>query len=326
MIRSALRVLRETHGPKTASSFGPLALKACQSDLVAKGLTRPGVNKRILLIRQFFRWASANEFIPPEIYHGLKSVDALRKDRTTAPEPEPIGPISDAAVEAVMPHVGPEVAAMVRLQLWSGMRPQEVCGMRPRDLTMVGDVWECRPRHKNEHHGKSRVVMFGPKCQELIKRFLGPDLDAPIFGRLTSSYRRAIHRGCDRAGIPRWSPNRLRHACGTNVRREFGLEAGRVVLGHAKVETTEIYAERDQDKAREIMRRMGPTLMLTIGGLLVSVAEDALSNVMFLLRGSAFNGAVVGRVVEGAPGKVMTPPVVMQHPSGERAVFFMHAS
>jgi len=40
----------------------------------------------------------------------------------------------------------------------------------------------------------------------------------------------------------------------------------------------------------------------TSGGLLVSVAEDALSNVMFLLRGSGFNGAVVGRVVGGAPG------------------------
>ena len=40
----------------------------------------------------------------------------------------------------------------------------------------------------------------------------------------------------------------------------------------------------------------------TSGGLLVSVAEAALPNVMFLLRGSGFKGAVVGRVVEGAPG------------------------
>ncbi|MBN8553655.1 MAG: selenide, water dikinase SelD [Caulobacterales bacterium] len=40
----------------------------------------------------------------------------------------------------------------------------------------------------------------------------------------------------------------------------------------------------------------------TSGGLLVSVAEAALQNVMFLLRASGFDGAVVGRVAEGAPG------------------------
>ena len=40
----------------------------------------------------------------------------------------------------------------------------------------------------------------------------------------------------------------------------------------------------------------------TSGGLLISVAEAALSNVKFLLRDGGFDGAVVGRVVEGAPG------------------------
>ncbi len=45
----------------------------------------------------------------------------------------------------------------------------------------------------------------------------------------------------------------------------------------------------------------------TSGGLLVSVAKETLSNVMFLLRGSGFDGAVVGRVVEGAPGVRVVP-------------------
>ncbi|MCA9171306.1 MAG: site-specific integrase [Planctomycetales bacterium] len=49
----------------------------------------------------------------------------------------------------------------------------------------------------------------------------------------TNGYRRAIHRACDRAKIPRWSPNRLRHAAATEIRHKFGLEASQVVLGHS---------------------------------------------------------------------------------------------
>lgn len=37
------------------------------------------------------------------------------------------------------------------------------------------------------------------------------------------SYRRAIHRGCDLAGIRSWSPNRLRHNAATRLRAEFGV-------------------------------------------------------------------------------------------------------
>lgn len=73
----------------------------------------------------------------------------------------------------------------------------------------------------------------------------------------TESYRRAIHRGCDRAGIPRWSPNRLRHSAGTEIRARFGLEAAQVVLGHATADVTQVYAQRDLQKAIEVMREVG---------------------------------------------------------------------
>ena len=73
----------------------------------------------------------------------------------------------------------------------------------------------------------------------------------------TSSYRRAIHRACDLAGIDRWGPNRLRHSAATEVRREFGLEAAQVVLGHASADITQTYAERDAELARDVIRRIG---------------------------------------------------------------------
>lgn len=103
-------------------------------------------------------------------------------------------------------------------------------------------------------------------------------------GRYTKdSYRVAIARACDRAfphptirkarGEPlteaqeavlnawrkahRWHPHRLRHTKATEIRRLFDTEAAQVILGHAKPETTMIYAERDLARAHEVMREIG---------------------------------------------------------------------
>ncbi|EGF26820.1 tyrosine-type recombinase/integrase [Rhodopirellula baltica] len=89
----------------------------------------------------------------------------------------------------------------------------------------------------------------------------------------TESYRRAIHNGCDKAfpapeGLTkeqtkqwksdhRWSPNRLRHTRGTEIRQKFGLEAAQVILGHKNADVTQIYAERDLARAIEIAREVG---------------------------------------------------------------------
>lgn len=55
----------------------------------------------------------------------------------------------------------------------------------------------------------------------------------------------------------RWSPNRLRHTAGTEVRKEFGLEGSQIILGHANAKVSEIYSERDYSKGVEIARKLG---------------------------------------------------------------------
>ena len=46
--------------------------------------------------------------------------------------------------------------------------------------------------------------------------------------------------------VPRWRPNQLRHAAATKIRQQFGLEASQVLLGHARVNITETYADARQ--------------------------------------------------------------------------------
>ena len=55
----------------------------------------------------------------------------------------------------------------------------------------------------------------------------------------------------------RWSPLQLRHTAATEIRARFSLEAAQTVLGHAKADVTQIYAERDLVKARTVMAEIG---------------------------------------------------------------------
>jgi integrase len=152
-------------------------------------------------------------------------------------------------------------------------------------------------KHKNRHRGLDRVIFLGPQAQEVIKPFLTTNLEAYLFSprayvealharraaqRKTKrtpselkrrrkvkprrvpaerynrrSYRVAIIRACRKAGVPEWSPLQLRHTAATAIRARFGLEAAKVILGHAKVETSQIYAERDLGKAATIMAEIG---------------------------------------------------------------------
>jgi integrase len=95
----------------------------------------------------------------------------------------------------------------------------------------------------------------------------------PLDHYTTASYRRAITRACEKANqaalrqhpgakpddvlVPRWHPHQLRHNAATRLRKEFGIEAARVVLGHRTAAVTEVYAEMDQAKASSIMGRIG---------------------------------------------------------------------
>ena len=73
----------------------------------------------------------------------------------------------------------------------------------------------------------------------------------------TITYCKAIHYACRKARIPLWSPNQLRHKVATELREREGVESASVILGHAHLPTTEIYAEASTKKALEVALRHG---------------------------------------------------------------------
>jgi len=63
----------------------------------------------------------------------------------------------------------------------------------------------------------------------------------------TGTYRQAIERACDAAGVERFTPHTLRHLAATEIRRELGIDVARAVLGHTMAAMSEHYS-REVDK------------------------------------------------------------------------------
>jgi integrase len=72
-----------------------------------------------------------------------------------------------------------------------------------------------------------------------------------------TSYCRTIHKACEDAEIPTWTPNQLRHNAATSLRKVYDIETVRTILGHATGFTTEVYAELDFAKAKSVIGRVG---------------------------------------------------------------------
>ena len=81
------------------------------------------------------------------------------------------------------------------------------------------------------------------------------------------SYRRAItyaitklNKQREEAGeapIPAWYPLQLRHSRATEIRKDYGIEAAQVSLGHSHADVTQVYAERNLGLAIEIAQKTG---------------------------------------------------------------------
>lgn len=214
--------IKRLYSRSRAVEFGPLALKAVRQQMLEADLSRGVINKHCQVVRRIFKWAAAEELVPASIHQALMTVDGLRKGRTTARETLPVMSVDDATVAATLEYLPEVVADMVRLQRASGMRPMEVCLVRPCDIDRSKEVWLYRPEsHKTEHHGRERVVPIGPKAQEVLLKYLARDSMAYCFRPCESEAKRLALRAANRI-VPLSCGNRT----GSNRKRRPKKSAG----------------------------------------------------------------------------------------------------
>jgi integrase len=171
--RRSLRPVKDLYGHLPAARFGPLALKAVREGMIREGLARGPVNQRVGRIKRAFRWAVSEELVPASVYEALRAVPGLQKGRSAARETAPVTPVADAVVDRTLPHLPVQVRAIVRVLRLTGMRPSELCAMRPEEVERDGAVRLYRlSRHKTSHRGKERVVAIGPRAWAVLEPFV----------------------------------------------------------------------------------------------------------------------------------------------------------
>ena len=258
---------------------------------------RSYINTLVNCIRSVFRWGVENEIVSPETLTALTSVSPLKRRRSVARETEPVAPVDPAIVEKTLKFLPPTLADMVRVQRNTGMRPGEICAMRKGDLsinergTMVYTLRTDKTDYRRDASQK-RKIYIGPKVEAILAPYLLDDDDPESYvfspesaveernrtrranaksprrkqtkkrRRLnpcfcSCSYARAITRAAIAADVPHWAPNQLRHLFASEIRQKYGLEAAQIMLGHAKADVTQIYAERDARKMEEIAAQNG---------------------------------------------------------------------
>lgn len=337
VIRYAIRPARELYAATAAVDFGPVALKAVRQHMIQAGLCRALINRRVDVVKRAFKWAASEELVPAGVYQALQTLPGLRAGRTEARETEPVGPVADDVVGKTLPHLPAHVRAMVQLMRYTGMRPNEVCGLTLAQVDRTSEVWTYSPkRHKTAYKGKRRVIPLGPSARQVLLdhlsqagRDLNPDefVFSPVrareerFARMRAARKSKVqpsqlHRkkvnpkgrmptpkyvptaishavavACDKAfpapaplsqqagesarrwkerltpeqkaelvewqKAHRWTPYQLRHAFATRVRKEHGLEAAQVLLGHSRADVTQVYAERNESLAAEVASKIG---------------------------------------------------------------------
>jgi len=254
----ALRSLRAACGTMQIDDISYKDILDGRDVLVGSGLNRTTVNQRVGVWKRFFAWALDNRLCQATTKSEVWAIGALKRGRAEAPESDPVAPVDHLTVKRTLPFLPPSLRAMVTVHEACGARPGELCIMRPCDIERRRDLWIYRPAsHKTQHRDRCRVVCLGPRAQRALAGVLaGKGAKQFVFSpcasiderKLTgrhpgdrwdaSGYGHAVKyaiRAARKAGVEveDWSPNQLRHACGTRVRKRFGSEAARMVLGHA---------------------------------------------------------------------------------------------
>lgn len=148
--------------------------------------------------------------------------------------------------------------------LYLGPRCREIlgpllAGKEPNDL--IFSLWQIRSERaqKRKQLAQEKARLTGGKIRDRsgrpsrgTKGRKPPGEEIQIW-----TYEAEIRKAAKAAGVKPWTPNQLRHLKATELRRQFGLEASQIALGHKRADVTQIYAERDAARLREIAEKTG---------------------------------------------------------------------
>lgn len=217
-------------------------------------------NKSAESIRLFYKWAKRNKFV--------RRNPASHLERVPVPPPLP-RPAPDDVVLSAFENGTLAERAMLCLGATEGLRRTEIATAHPRNR----DGAQLRVIGKGS---KERVVPLDSLTRILledIERFQGKDLYY-FPGRFGDHLHPAtVYSWLKRNLGDDWSTHNLRHrAASVALERTLDLRGVQDLLGHARLDTTQIYTKVSAERLRHLVEMTSLSQLLTTRAL-VRVAD-----------------------------------------------------
>jgi site-specific recombinase XerD len=230
--------------PDTASSED---VRQYQLHLTASGVGVPTVNQTVSTLRFFFKVTLGR----PDLVERTAFVREPRKLPVVL-SPEEVAHLLDAAPSL-------KYKAALSVAYGAGLRVSEVVALK------IGDIDSKRMviRVEQGKGRKDRYVMLSPHLLGLLRAWwkaarpqgwLFPGRD-PVQPMTTRQLNRACHAAADMAGIGKTaSMHTLRHSFATHLlEQNIDIRVIQVLLGHAKLDTTALYARVATKTIQQVM-------------------------------------------------------------------------
>jgi integrase len=244
-----------------------------------KKLSISSVNILICKIRLCFKKGVEFGLVPINVFQALMCVQNLNwRTAPTLRNPAPIKPAETVSLEKIQSYLKPVYQVLMKVHRTTGMRVKELVEMRWSEITPEKNdptLYCYQPAtHKNSHRGQERKIFIHEDLIADMKAIrkkvwekdfcwcsTGKGINAGYSGQMTSAAYYLAIKGAirrynrdNKTQIERFTPLQIRHLVGTEIRETDGIEAAAATLGHARLNTTEIYAEQSFTKAKERAR------------------------------------------------------------------------
>jgi len=232
--------------------------------------------KRLHVLQRFFAWLCKHNHLPA---NPAADLELPRKEHRSLPKAlshEQINAL--LALPDLSDPLGLRDRAILETFYATGIRRMELVNLDCGDLDHERQVLRIR----QGKGGKDRLVPMGERAYTWTRKYLDhcrPQLEVSpseraLFlsgfgGRFNTSYLgNWVRKLMDEVDIPKGgSCHLLRHSCATHM-LENGADIRLIgqLLGHAKLDTTQIYTEVDISHLREVHARTHPSSLKSFAG------------------------------------------------------------